>query len=77
MTSTTILIFNKINIDLIHYDQRIVLTLTNGSLLKIKTLFVEGQDIFLKNPDLNIEPQKLTSNVEVIAYVHESRLVHT
>lgn len=73
----TILVFNKISTDLIHYDQRIVLTLTNDALLNIKTLFVEGSDIFLKNPDLNIEPQKLTSNVRVIAFLHESRLVHT
>lgn len=73
----TILIFNKIHMNLMHYDQRIVMTLTNDSLLNIKILFVEGSDIFLKNPDLNIEPQKLTSNVKVIAFLHESRLIHT
>lgn len=73
----TILIFNKISTDLIHYDQRIVLTLTNGSLLNIKILFIEGTDIFLKNPDLDVSPQKLTNNIEVIAYLHESHLVHT
>jgi transcriptional regulator with XRE-family HTH domain len=70
----TILVFERIIMDIKNYDNHYVLLQSDVASLNVKKLFVEGNNMFLQSINTHIPPQQLLDNETILGNLIQTRL---
>lgn len=71
----TILVFDKVELDIKSHNNKFVLVKTEYGSIAIKKLFVENQSLFLQPVNIDIPPQPISpNNIKFLAYLIQTKI---